>query len=222
MTLTPTLLREYDRDAPRRDETESATFALGCFWGPDAQFGAMDGVVRTRVGYAGGTKPDPSYHALGDHTEALQVDYDPETVSYRDLLEAVFRSHDPHRQPRKTQYQNVVFAADGDQRETLEAFLEAEGLEADAIETRIERLSRFHVAEDYHQKHSLRSERSVASAFDEAGYDDADLRESPAAAKLNGRAGGHDVSEEHDVVTGTAASGRSRRRRPGPPRRDVT
>ena len=210
MSLTPTLIREYDRDAPSRDETESATFALGCFWGPDAQFGAMDGVVRTRVGYAGGTKPDPSYHALGDHTEALQVDYDPGTVSYRDLLETVFRSHDPHRQTRKTQYQNVVFAADGDQRETLEAFLEAKGLEADAIETRIERLSRFHVAEGYHQKHSLRSDRSVTSVFDEAGYDDADLRESPAAAKLNGRAGGRGVSEGHDVIAGVDPTPRFR------------
>ena len=54
MSLTPTLLQQYDRAAPKREDTETATVALGCFWGPNAKFGAMDGAVRTRVSYAGG------------------------------------------------------------------------------------------------------------------------------------------------------------------------
>lgn len=194
MTLTPATIRDYDSRAQGDNETETATFALGCFWGPDAEFGAVDGIVRTRVGYAGGTKRDPSYHALGDHTEVFQVDYDPEEITYTDLLDRVFRSHDPHRQTQKTQYQNIVFAANQAQREALDAFLEANGLSPDGIDTRIEQLSRFHPAEDYHQKHSLRSQRSLMTAFEEAGYDDEDIRESPAAAKLNGRAAGHEIT----------------------------
>ncbi len=154
----------------------------------------MDGVVRTRVGYAGGTIRDPTYHALGDHSEVIQVDYDLDELSFTDLLEVVFRSHDPNRQTRNTQYQNVVFAASAAQRSAIDSFLDGKGLAADAIETRIEQLTRFYPAEDYHQKYSLRSKRAILDGFEEAGYDDEDIRESPAAAKLNAEAGGKDVS----------------------------
>jgi len=171
MTPTPTELETYDGNAPPREETETATFALGCFWGPDARFGAMDGVVRTRVGYAGGSKPDPTYHDLGTHTEAFQVDYDPAEVSFRTLLDRAFRSHDHNRQPTKTQYQNIVFAATAEQAEAITSYLDARGLTREGIETRIEQLSRFHLAEDYHQKHSLRSKRAIVDAFEDAGYD---------------------------------------------------
>ncbi|MFB6175557.1 MAG: peptide-methionine (S)-S-oxide reductase, partial [Halobaculum sp.] len=75
-------------------------FATGGFWGPDAAFGAVDGVVRTRVGYAGGTEPDPTYHDIGGHTEAFQIDYDPDVISYTDLLSRIFERHDPRNQPR--------------------------------------------------------------------------------------------------------------------------
>ena len=210
MSLTPTTLREYDREAPDADETETATFALGCFWGPEAQFGALGGVVRTRVGYAGGTKPDPTSHALGDHTEVFQVDFHPGTISYADLLEVVFRSHSPQRQSRKTQYQHVVFAATPAQRETLDDYLAANGLSPDDVETRIEQLGRFTPAEAYHQTHRLRSRPALVDAFDAADYDDEELRESPAAAKLNGYAGGHDLPESDDLATIVAETAQGR------------
>ena len=209
MTLTPTTLREYDRAAPDSDETETATFALGCFWGPDARFGALAGVVRTHVGYAGGTKRDPTYHALGDHTEALQVEYDSAEITYRDLLAVAFRNHSPRHQTRKTQYQHILFTETAAQREALDDYLAAEGLTAD-IETRIEPLGEFYVAEDYHQKHSLRSRPGLADAFDAADYDEAALRDSPAAATLNGYAGGHDLPEGDDLATVLARAARDR------------
>lgn len=199
MSLRPAAIRDYDDRAPDSADTETATFALGCFWGPDARFGAMDGVVRTRVGYAGGSRPDPTYHALGDHTEVFQVDYDPGVVSYTDLLGRVFQAHDPYSQSRKTQYQHVVFTASTTQRDALEAYLAAAGYNADAVQTRLEELSRFSPAEDYHQKHSLRAQPSLLNAFEEAGYGDEALRESPAAATLNGYAAGHDVSAAGDL-----------------------
>ena len=201
MTITPTLIREYDAAAPAPEATETATFGLGCFWGPDAQFGAIEGAVRTRVGYAGGTKVDPTYHALGDHTEVLQVDYDPDQCSFRDLVAVAVRSHDPRREVRKTQYQNVLFAGSAAQREVLHEYLADVGLDPEAIATRVERLSRFYPAEDYHQKYSLRSDPSLSGAFEDAGYDDAALRESPAAAKLNGVAAGNDLPDGDDLAT---------------------
>lgn len=193
------MIHEYDRKAPDRDETETATFALGCFWGPEALFGAMDGVVRTRVGYAGGTKLNPTYRELGDQTEAFQVDYNPADVSYADLLAVVFENHDPSHQTRNTQYQNIVFYDSPDQKKALESVLETNGRDAETIETRTEQFTRFYLAESYHQKYNLKAKQSLLEPFKEAGYDDEELRESPAAAKLNGYAGGHDISEEHDL-----------------------
>lgn len=199
MTLTPATIREYDAQAADQGTTDTATFGLGCFWGPDARFGAMDGVVRTRVGYAGGTKPDPSYHSLGDHTEVVQVDFDPDIVTYQDLVEDAFRQHDPQTQSRKTQYQNVVFASTATQRTTIDTVLAASGYTADGVETRLEQLSRFYPAEDYHQKYRLRSTSSFLSAFEEAGYTDEEIRESPIAAALNGYVAGHDVDIEAEL-----------------------
>ena len=194
MELTETQITEYDRRAMDSDSTATATFGLGCFWGPDAQFGAIDGVVRTRVGYAGGTTRDPTYHSLGNHTEVFQVEFDPDAITYRDLLDVVFESHNPHHRTSKTQYQNVVLAATAAQQETLSEFLSSRGFTADGIGTRIEQLTRFYPAEDYHQKYRLRSVSSLMDAFDDAGYEDEAVRESPIAAKLNGYAAGHDVA----------------------------
>lgn len=209
MTLTPATIREYDRAAPNRDETETATFALGCFWGPDAQFGALRGVVRTRVGYAGGTKSDPTYHDLGDHTEVFQVDFTTDEISYLDLLNTAFQNYSPRRQSPKVQYQNIVFTATAEQRETLEEYLRSKGHAADDIATRIERIEQFTLAEDYHQKHSLRSRPALMDPF-EAVDDDA-LRESPAAAKLNGYASGHDLPETDDLAAALTGTTHARR-----------
>jgi len=195
MAPTASTIKAYDDAAPNPAATETATFALGCFWGPDAQFGALDGVVRTRVGYAGGTITDPTYHDLGDHTEAFQVGYDPEEQSFVDLLDLVFRSHDPTQQTRKTQYQNIIFVATADQREALADYLDANDYTVDGIATRVEQRSRFVPAEDYHQKYSLRNKRSIMGAFEAAGYDETAIRESPAAATLNGHVVGHEVSD---------------------------
>jgi len=203
MSPTPSTIEEYDRNAPSRESTETATFALGCFWGPDARFGALDGVVRTRVGYAGGTKADPTYHDLGDHTEAFQVDYDPEQRSFESLLDLAFRGHDHTRQPSKVQYQHIVFASTAEQADVIASSLDSRGLTREGIATRVEQLHRFHLAEAYHQKHSLRGRQSLLNTFEQAGYDDADSRESPAAAKLNGYAAGRDLPEDHDLGTST-------------------
>lgn len=191
--FTPTVLIEYDRSAAER-ETEQATFGTGCFWGPDAAFGALDGVIRTRVGYAGGTKPDPTYSVLGDHTEVVQVEFDPERLTYQDILGEIFSSHNPCNQAKKRQYQNVILAETEDQYEAILDFLAASAFSRDEIETRIETLSQFHPAENYHQKYNLRGKRWLTESFDEAGYDAEDIRESPAAAKLNAHVAGHDVS----------------------------
>jgi peptide-methionine (S)-S-oxide reductase len=192
VTVNADDIRAFDAAALGPEETATATFALGCFWGPDIEFGAREGVVRTRVGYAGGTREDPSYHDLGDHSEAIQVDYDPAVVSFSDLVDVAVANHDPRRQPRKRQYQSVLFYEAGEEREAIEARLDE--IRAD-VETRVEPLDTLHLAETYHQKYNLRSDPARLSAFEEAGYDDAQIRESPAAARLNAAVAGRDVPD---------------------------
>ena len=178
--LTPTVVTEFDSQVP--EDTKTATF------------GAIDGVVRTRVGYAGGTKVDPTYEVLGDHTEVVQMEYDPERLSFGDLLERAFAEHDPYHQPQKRQYQNIIFTETAAQHDQLQTVLDESDLNHDRLETRLESLDRFHLAEAYHQKFNLRGKRWITDVFTEAGYDDAAVRESPAAAKLNAHVAGHDVS----------------------------
>jgi len=204
MPPMPRTIAEYDRAAPTREATETATFGLGCFWGPDARFGAIEGVVRTRVGYAGGTDPDPTYHALGDHTEVVQLDYDPSRIGYRALLEAAFAAHDPDRQPAKQQYHHIVCPETDRQRAALEAYLDGEGYAREDVATRIEPLSAFYPAESYHQKYTLRTDRTLLDLFAEAGYDDEAIRESPAAAKLNADRAGREVAPIPELGIGTA------------------
>ncbi len=190
----PTCLA-VDKRAPDPAETETATFGLGCFWGPDARFGAMDGVVRTRVGYAGGTDPNPSYYALGDHTEVVQVEFDPATLSYEGLLDAVWEQHNWASNARKRQYRGVVLTHDAAQRRAAEAASEAlADRTGRAVRTDIEPLERFHLAEGYHQKYELRSTPIIGDELLECCGDA--FVDSTAAARLNGFVAGHGTDEQ--------------------------
>ncbi|MEF8828512.1 MAG: peptide-methionine (S)-S-oxide reductase MsrA [Haloarcula sp.] len=188
-----------DAEAPPPSTTETATFGMGCFWGPDARFGATPGVVRTRVGYAGGTEPDPSYYSLGDHTEVVQVEYDPDAVSYADLLDVFWANHTPFSAPRKRQYRGVVLTHDDRQREAAQRTRDAlESRTGNSVETAIEALDRFYLAEDYHQKYELRSTPVVADELEDR-YGDAFV-DSTVAARLNGFVAGHGDDEEREAL----------------------
>ncbi|QFU84916.1 peptide-methionine (S)-S-oxide reductase MsrA [Natronorubrum aibiense] len=143
---------------------ERATFGGGCFWCVEAAFDELDGVESVTSGYAGGHTDDPSYKAVCSgrtgHAEVVQLEYDPETISYADLLEVFFTIHDPTTKDRQgpdvgSQYRSAIYAHDDEQLETAEAFvdeLEAEGL-YEGIVTEIEPLETFYEAEEYHQNY---------------------------------------------------------------------
>jgi len=200
---TPTALA-VDAAAPSPAETATATFGMGCFWGPDARFGAMAGVVRTRVGYAGGTDPDPSYYSLGDHTEVVQVEYDPARLDYEDLLEVFWANHNPFSSPHKRQYRGVVLVRDGAQRAAAES---SEAALADrsgqAVETPVESLSSFTLAEDSHQKYELRSTPVVGDELVDL-YGPA-VVDSTVAARLNGFVTGHGSESQRDAFLADVA-----------------
>lgn len=178
-----------DREQPGQMET--ATFGLGCFWGPDAKFGTIPGVIRTCSGYAGGTKEHPSYHALGDHTETVQIDYDPEILSYTDLLDVFWASHDPAAK-RKQQYRSVILVHDDEQLVAAEQSLAEQ---ADAVRTGVEQLDRFWPAEHYHQKYRLRGNHALLDELLD-NYTPVQLIASTVAARCNGYIAGFGTQEQ--------------------------
>jgi len=201
-----------DVAAPAR--TETATFALGCFWCPDAQFGILPGVVRTRVGYAGGTTPNPSYHDLGDHTECVQIDFDPAKLTFTQVLDRIWISHNPCVRTEYKQYRNAIFYASEAQKVVIEASKDSKEKElGKSIKTAILPLSEFHLAEDYHQKYELRCTEGLIEEF-KAIYPDAkDFCNSTAAARVNGYIAGRGTKEQYALEAeqlGLSPEGRKR------------
>ncbi len=149
-----------------------ATFGAGCFWGVEATFRQLDGVTKTAVGYAGGQTDSPTYeevcgHGTG-HAEVVQVTYDPERITYDQLLDVFWSAHNPTQVNRQgwdigDQYRSVVFAEDAEQLAAAQASkerLEASGAHRKPIATRIEPAQTFYVAEDYHQQYLEKRGRS--------------------------------------------------------------
>ena len=152
--------------------SQKATFGAGCFWKPEFVFRQVEGVVSTSVGYMGGDVANPSYEQVctgrTGHAEVVQVEYDPERISYEDLLDIFWHSHDPNQLNRQgpdigTQYRSAVFAHGTAQQETAEA-ARAKLSDADAIATEIIQAGDYWLAEDYHQQYFEKSQRHRFSA----------------------------------------------------------
>jgi methionine-S-sulfoxide reductase len=149
-------------------------------------------VVRTRVGYSGGSLKDPTYHHLGDHAETIQIDYDPTKVTYEDLLEVFWNSHDPTRPAWSTQYMTAVFFHDEAQRNlALSSRDQVARRVRGRIATKILPLGQFYLAEAYHQKYRLRRERDLMAEFRAIYPRDNDFVDSTAAARVNGYLAGY-------------------------------
>lgn len=143
--------------------TQTATFAAGCFWGVEAAFQRLPGVVATAVGYEGGSLANPTYEdvctdATG-HAEVVQVTFDPARITYEQLLEAFWRCHDPTTKDRQgpdvgTQYRSAIFVHDEAQRTAAEASkVKAQPRFRRPIVTAIVPAAQFWRAEDYHQQY---------------------------------------------------------------------
>lgn len=165
--------------------------------------------MRTRVGYAGGTKPNPTYYDLGDHTETIEIDYDPSQVSYEDLLDVFWSSHDPTARPFSRQYMSMIFYHSEEQKrlamETRDRETASRGRE---IHTEIVPAEGFTLAEDYHQKYRLQAQREIMAEFTSI-YPAGGWIGSTAAARVNGYLGGHgDLSQlqEKPDVFGLSSS----------------
>lgn len=145
------------------DDHALATLAGGCFWCLEAPFEELRGVREVTSGYAGGDTPDPTYEEVCSgstgHAEVVRIEYDPDRISYADLLAVFFALHNPTTEDRQgpdvgSQYRSAIFYHDDDQRATAEATVERLAADYDdPIVTEIEPLETFYPAEDYHQNY---------------------------------------------------------------------
>jgi len=152
---------------PFPDGLETAVFGLGCFWGAERLFWTLPGVYSTAVGYAGGSTPNPTYEEVCSgstgHTEAVLVVFDPDLISYEDLLRTFWEGHDPTQGMRQgndrgTQYRSAVYFEGDAQRSAAEASARAygeklQGAGHGAITTEIAAAGPFYYAEAYHQQY---------------------------------------------------------------------
>ena len=149
--------------------TEQATLAGGCFWCLEAVYELLRGVSSVQSGYTGGHVPNPTYGAVCEgttgHAEATQIEFDPDVISFRDLLDVFFTIHDPTTLNRQgadigTQYRSAIYTHSDDQRATAQSVIEelnAQHLWPAAIVTEVTPLDVFYPAEEYHAQYYQRN-----------------------------------------------------------------
>lgn len=147
---------------------ETATFAAGCFWGTEEFFRKIPGVIESRVGFTGGTVANPKYADTNDghtgHAEVVEIKFDPNKVSYEQLLDQFFKMHDPTTKGRQgndvgSQYRSAIFSHSEKQKRAAMAFkkrVENSGAWKAPISTEISEAKTFWPAEDYHQKYLIK------------------------------------------------------------------
>jgi peptide-methionine (S)-S-oxide reductase len=152
---------------------KKATFGAGCFWGVEAAFRQLDGVTKTRVGYSGGHTESPTYeevcaHGTG-HAEVVEVTYDPERLTYDDLLQVFWAKHDPTQLNRQgwdvgDQYRSAIFFHDAEQQEAaVRSKAEEQAGHSKPVVTQVEPAQPFYEAEDYHQQYLEKRGRATCT-----------------------------------------------------------
>ena len=154
------------------EKLDTATFATGCFWCTEAIFEELKGVIKVISGYSNGHVPNPTYKEVctGEtgHAECVQIQYEPDKISYDELLEVFFQVHDPTTLNRQgadvgTQYRSAIFYNNEEQRQKAEYYkaeLDKSGAFKNPIVTEIARAETFYPAEDYHQEYYINNRNS--------------------------------------------------------------
>ena len=145
--------------------TKKAVFAGGCFWGLQDLIRKQNGVVKTSVGYAGGSVENPSYENHAGHAEAVEIEYDAEKTSYKNLLDFFFQIHNPttlnqQGNDKGTSYRSAIFYGNEEEKKEAENFIDIvnkSGRWKDKVVTTLEPLNKFYLAEEYHQDYLVKN-----------------------------------------------------------------
>ncbi|MHA6482213.1 peptide-methionine (S)-S-oxide reductase MsrA [Paenibacillus sp. strain BS8-2] len=192
------------RSSARECSSNVATFGMGCFWGPEAMFGALPGVIRTRVGYGGGSKVDPTYREMGDHTEMVQLQFDEHILSYAEIIREFWDKHNPVNinEYKGRQYQSLLFYHDESQKQIIDDELARRvqtGLVRPDTEIVAAAESTWYPAEERHQKYNVKrfphAVAALISLFEDRIGDGMSWQDSTIAARLNGIAKGFSSME---------------------------
>ena len=144
------------------------------------------------MGYTGGVQASPTYQRLGDHTETIEIDYDPDRITYAQLLDSFWHGHNPSRRPWSRQYMSAIFYHDATQKEVAENSKAARSKDLNkTLHTLIAPANHFYRAELYHQKYQLRRQRDLFDEFKAMYPNPWNIVDSTAAARTNGYLGGY-------------------------------
>ena len=142
---------------------EIAVLALGCFWGPEKKYGQLDGIYRTEVGYCGGNSPNTNYREVctgtTNHAEAVKLEFDPEIITYEQIIKRFFEFHDPTTLNSQgpdfgTQYRSEIFYLNEEQKNIAQKVIDEENLKLSGkVVTKLSELKNYCTAEEYHQKY---------------------------------------------------------------------
>jgi peptide-methionine (S)-S-oxide reductase len=172
----------------------TVTLGMGCFWSPDALFGQIRGIIRTRVGYAGGTLDHPTYRQLGDHTETVEMDFDTRIIPLENVLDVFWSNHNPFNinEYKGRQYQSLVLYRGQIQLNVIQKVMkmrEEQGKRKP--DTEIAPYNRFYPAEDRHQKYYLKRYPNAIQELSNLFPSPQELTNATLAARLNGLAKGY-------------------------------
>lgn len=174
-------------------DIQTATLGMGCFWSPEALFGQLPGVRSTRVGYAGGTSSHPTYRQMGDHTVTVQMEFDAKVISFEEIAELFWNSHNPMNinDYKGRQYMSLLFYGDGKQQAAIQRVVDKRKKLGLAPETEIAPYSEFYAAESRHQKYYLKRHPNAMEKLSLLYPSEDELVSSTLAARLNGLAKGY-------------------------------
>jgi peptide-methionine (S)-S-oxide reductase len=179
--------------------THSITLGMGCYWNPDALFGQLPGITRTRTGFAGGTTDNPHTRHAGDHTEVVDIEFDPEIVSLETILNVFWSSHNPVNinNYRERLYQSLVLYRDPAQREVIQAVMKSREERGNGMpDTEVASYAGFYPSEARNQKFYLKRFPDAIAKLKTLFAADEELADSMLAARLNGLAKGYTNMEK--------------------------
>lgn len=177
---------------------KTATFGMGWYWGAEARFGHLPGIVRTRVGFSGGNSPYPTPRNKKDHTETVQLDFNPEVISYHTLLNHFFLNHNPNRKKyRDREYISIILYHSEEQRQIAEKIKkEQESFKKTDIQTEITLFENFTMAENRQQKWHIKRVAKAMEELKKIYQTEEEFIHATLPARLNSHAKGYGNLEE--------------------------